>query len=77
MRAANPRAGSFVGASYKRKELFACNWRPRNYRLVDSPLAYRIRSTDHPTDLRAKERLLAVYATGSSGQLLKTRFWRE
>ena len=32
MRAANPRAGSFVGT--------------RNYRLADLPLAYRVRSTD-------------------------------
>ena len=35
---------------------FRSYWRPRNYRLADSPLAYRVRSTD----FRAKERLLAV-----------------
>ena len=35
---------------------FARNCCPRNYRLADSPLAYRVRSTD----FRAKERLLAV-----------------
>ena len=34
---------------------FTRNWRPRNYRLAASPLAYRVRSTD----FRAKERLLA------------------
>ena len=33
------------------------SWAPQNYRLGDSPLAYRMRSTD----FIAKERLLAVY----------------
>ena len=37
--------------------LFARNWHLWNYRLADSPLAYRVRSTD----FRVKERLLAVY----------------
>ena len=42
--------------------LFARNWRPRKYRLADSPLAYRVRSTD----FRAKERLLAVQPIATS-----------
>ena len=36
---------------------FRSYWRPRYYRLADSPLAYRVSSTD----FRAKERLPAVY----------------